>query len=123
MSQRDVLIEYLELVLAGTPGLEDVQVVRSGRATDRLNKPTIQVKTRGYDKLPQAPIKKRTGRFLASLISPLTDLDEAETQLDNLLELLLPALFKSGLMWQTADLTAWSDSQLAYDIELQTILS
>lgn len=123
MSMRDALIAHLEATLAATPGLEDVKVVKSARGVDRLNKPTLQVVTRGYDKLPAAPLKKRSGRFLATLISPLTTLDDAETQLDDLLDLLLPALLTSGLSWQTADLTDWSDQLLAYDIEITSILT
>lgn len=123
MSMRDALIAHLEATLAATPGLEGVKVVKSARGVDRLNKPTLQVVTRGYDKLPAAPLKKRSARFLCTLISPLTVLDDAETQLDDLLDLLLPALLTSGLSWQSADLTDWSDQLLAYDIEITSILT
>lgn len=123
MSNRDTLIAYLEGVLSGTPGLEAVEVVKSARNVDRLNKPTLQVRTRGYDKLPAAPIKKRSGRFVATLISPLTNLDDAEDQLDDLLDLLLPALFTSGIVWQSAEQVGWDDTHLAYDIDIVSILS
>lgn len=123
MSNRDTLIAYLQATLAATSGLEDVQVIKSARATDSLNKPTLIVKTQGYVKMPAAPIKKRTGTFLAVLVSPLTDLDDAEDQLDDLLDLLLPALFTSGLNWESADQTGFGDRYLSYDITLTSILS
>lgn len=123
MSNRDSLIAYLEGVLAGTPGLEGVEVVKSARGTDALNKPTLVIQTQGYDKLPAAPIKKRQGRFLATLVSPLRDLDKAEDQLDDLLDILLPALFTSGIIWNTADQGGFDESYLAVEITITSILS
>lgn len=123
MSNRDELIAYVQGVLAAVPGLEGVQTVKSARAVSQLNKPTLAFKTQSYTKTAAAPLSKRTGEFLLTLISPLVDLDDAEDQLDDLLELLLPALLTSGIVWESATQVDFGDQYLAYDITVTSILS
>lgn len=123
MSLRSDLADYLSTVTVGTEGLEDVKVVRSVRALGEINRPTLVLKTDSYEKLPAAPLLKRLGHFTATLISPRRDIDEAEDQLDELLELFLPALFTFGLSWDSATQVGYGDSLLAFDITIRTILT
>lgn len=122
MSLRSDLADYLATVVAGTEGMEDVRVVRSVRALGEINRPTIILKTDSYEKLPEAPLKKRVGLFTATLVSSHQDIDKAEDQLDDLLELFLPALFTFGLSWQSATQVAYDETRLAFDIIIRTIL-
>lgn len=123
MSSRSSLIAYLEPVIAAAPGLEAVRVVRTVRATDKLSKPTLIVRTNTFEKLPAAPLSSMLGRFTLCLVSPHTDVERAEDQLDDLLEILLPLLLTSGVIWEQATQTQYDDQHLAYDITIQTILS
>lgn len=123
MSLRTTMLDYLALVMGGTEGLENVRLVRSVRAVDELSTPILQVKTDSFEKLPEAPIRKRIGHFTATLVSPHQDVDKAEDQLDDLLEVLLPALFTFGLSYQDATQVSYGDQYLAYDIRIDTILT
>lgn len=124
MSNRDELIDYLKLQISTVPALDDIQVVKSVRSVDALNKVTLVVKTQQYEKLPQAPKSAiLNGTFLLTLVSPLVDLDKAEDQLDDILEALLPLLFRATLNWTQASQVGFGDQYLAYDITLTSILS
>lgn len=123
MTDREEFIAYVSAVLAGTVGLEDVRLVKSVRAVDELSKPVLVVGRPTYEKLPAAPIKKRLATFPCTLISPHVDTDRAEDDLDARLEILLPKLFTSGLMWTEARGTSWDELHLAFDIDIQSILS
>lgn len=123
MSQRDEVIAYLTPILAETAGLEKVKLVKSIRSLGELGAKTpLIVKTDSYEKLPQAPMSKRLGHFTLILVSTKRDLDEAEDQLDDLLEILLPKLISSGIIWDTATQTAYDDTHLSYDISIRSIL-
>jgi hypothetical protein len=121
MSTRDSLIAYLEPLLAATPGLEDIKLVKSIRSVDRLSQPTLIVKTVRLQKLPAAPIGNMLGEFLLVLVSNHVDVDRAEDQLDDLLEVLLPKLFNSNVVWTAADQTSFEE-HVSYDISVSNIL-
>jgi hypothetical protein len=122
MSLRTELCDYLETVCANTAGLEKVRVVRVVRDLGELSQPTLIVKTDSYEKLAAAPIRKRLGNFTITLVSNHDDIDRAETQLDDLLEALLPALFTAGLSWQEATQVEYSGN-LAFDIRITSIVT
>jgi hypothetical protein len=122
MSTRDSLIEYLEGIVAGTAGLEQVKIVKSVRATDRLSKPVLIVKTDSLEKLPAAPIGNMLGNFTLVLVSHLANVEKAEDQLDELLAILLPALFTNNIVWTSATQTQYDESHLAYDVAISTII-
>jgi hypothetical protein len=122
MSTRDSLIEYLETVLATAPELEQVKLVKSVRATDRLSQPVLIVRTNSLEKLPAAPIGNMLGNFTLVLVSHQVDVERAEDALDDLLEVLLPALFTHNIVWTTATQTQYDDEHLAYDIAVSTII-
>lgn len=121
MSLRTDLATYLGEVIAATPGLEDVKVVPSVRQIGELDQPALIVKTDSYTKTPQAPLKKITGEFTLTLISPHRDIDRAEDDLEQRLDLLTPALFTSGITWQEATQVGYGDNFLAFDIRVTSI--
>ena len=121
MSTRDTLIQYLETVLPATEGLEGIKLVKSIRANDVLSQPILVVKTVSFVKLAEAPIGNMMGEFLLTLVSPHNDIERAEDELDDLLELLLPALFNSHLVWTSATQVSL-EGHLAYDIAVSNIL-
>lgn len=123
MSTRHSIIARLHDLIAATPALADVRIIPTIRATDRLSKPSLIVRTNTIEKLLEAPIKQVMGTFTLVLVSPHTDLEKAEDQLDDLLDALLPALFDSKIKWTLATQTQYDDEHLAYDITIQTILS
>jgi hypothetical protein len=123
MSVRTAVGDYLAQVLAGTPGLESVKLVRSIRELGEISKPTLILKTESYVPTAAAPRTSRQGNFIATLVSPHRDLDRAEDQLDDLLELLLPALLTAGILWSDATQVGYGDSNLAYDIHISSILT
>jgi hypothetical protein len=92
------------------------------RDLGELSQPTLIVKTDSYEKLAAAPIRKRLGNFTITLVSNHDDIDRAETQLDDLLEALLPALFTAGLSWQEATQVEYSGN-LAFDIRITSIVT
>jgi hypothetical protein len=122
MSTRASLIEYLAGVLTDTPALADVRLVKTVRATDRLSKPVLIVRTVSLEKLPAAPIGNMMGNFTLVLVSPHVDMEKAEDQLDDLLGDLLPALFTHNVVWTAATQTAYDEEHLAYDIAVSTII-
>ena len=121
MSTRDTLIQYLETVLPATEGLEGIKLVKSIRANDVLSQPILVVKTVSFVKLAEAPIGNMMGEFLLTLVSPHNDIERAEDDLDDLLEVLLPALFNSHLVWTSATQVSL-EGHLAYDIAVSNIL-
>lgn len=124
MSSRSSLIDYLEPIVAATPGLEDIRFIRSVRAVDQLgNKPILILKTDSIEVLPEAPRSSPLGRFTLVLVSPHVDVEKAEDQLDDLLEILLPTLFGAAVMWERATQTAYDDQHISYDISIRSILS
>ena len=122
MSTRDSLITYLTTLLGATEGLEDVRLVKSVRATDVLSKPVLIVKTVSFQKLPAAPIGNMLGEFLLTLVSPHDDVELAEDQLDDLLEIILPTLFNNHLVWTSAAQVSYDAKHIAYDIAVSNIL-
>jgi hypothetical protein len=118
---RTGLAKYLVLLTQATEGLEDVRVVPSIRNLGEFNKPTIVVKTDTLTKLPAAP-KSNLGSFTVTLISPHDDMDRAEDQLDDLLELFLPQLFTWQLNWESASQASYND-KLCYDIVVTSIMT
>lgn len=122
MSMRKDLAAYLEQLVAEIEPLKDIKVVDSTRALGEITRTTLVVKTDRYEKLPEAP-QKRQGRFILTLISKHQDIDRAEDDLDDRLEVLLPALTTSGLIWTSAAQVGYGDSNLAYDITITSILT
>lgn len=123
MTTRGSLIDYLEPILAATEGLEAVKFIRTIRPVDQPSQPVLILKTDSIEPLPEAPRSAPLGRFTLILVSPHVDPDKAEPQLDDLLEILLPALFGAGVMWERATQTAYDESHLSYDIAIRSILS
>lgn len=121
MSLRSDLIEYLAALIEGDPALGRIHLVGSARSVDAPSRPNLIVKTNGFRKLPQAPQRNLTGEFTLTLVSKHLDIDLAENELEALLEVLLPKLFTWGLSWETADQVGWGDTQLAYDITVNSI--
>lgn len=122
MSVRTEVIAYLTTVLAATTGLESVKLVPSVRDVGTLSKPTLIVKTDSFVKIDVAP-RSRQGNFTLTLVSPHVDIDEAEDELDELLELLIPALLTAGILWTDATQVGYGDTYLAYDIRISSILT
>jgi hypothetical protein len=122
MSTRDSLITYLQTVLDDTEGLGRVQLVKTPRAVDKLSRPALVVKTDSLEKLPAAPIGNMLGNFLLTLVSNHLDMEKAEEQLDELLELLLPALFTHNIVWTRATQVGYDEQHIAYDIAIATII-
>jgi hypothetical protein len=123
VSSRDSLIAHLEPILAGTAGLEDVRLIKSVRNIGALSQPTLIIKTDAFELNAQAPRSAAIGVFTLVLVSPHTDIDKAEDQLDDLLEMLLPTLLGSAIVWSRAEQTAFDDTHLSYDIAVTALLS
>lgn len=120
---RTAIADYIRTLVAEYPALSGIKVVDSIRDLGQITAPTIVVKTDSYEKLAVAPLSKRQGNFTLTLISKHQDIDRAEDELDDLLELLLPALITSGVVWQSATQVGYGDSNLAYDITVTSILT
>lgn len=121
MSLRTDLVAYLTEILAAAPGLEDVKVVGSVREVGELDRPVLIVKTNSYAKVPAAPIRNIVGEFTITLISAHRDIDRAENDLEDRLEVLTPLLFTHGMSWQAADQAAYDDQHLCFDIRITSI--
>jgi hypothetical protein len=123
MSSRDSLIEALEPILSGTAGLESVRLVKSVRNIGALSQPNLIVKTDSFEINSAAPRSSAVGQFTLVLVSPHSDLDKAEDQLDDLLAILLPTLLTHSMSWSKADQTQFDDSHLSYDIAVTALLT
>jgi hypothetical protein len=122
MSSRSSLIAFLGPLLSDTAGLEGIRLIPSVRATDTISTPILIVRTDSFEKLTEAP-RWTQGNFILALVSNHTDVDRAETQLDDLLQILLPTLLGAGVMWDRATQTQYDDQHIAYDITVRSILS
>ena len=122
MSSRASLIAFLEPIISSTDGLENIKVIPTVRANDRLSRPILIVKTESLEKLTEAPHYVQ-GNFTLCLVSNHTDIDRAEDQLDDILETLLPALQGAGVMWDRATQTQYDEQHIAYDITVRSVLS
>jgi hypothetical protein len=122
-SSRDSLIAALEVILADVAGLEDVRLVKSSRDLGVLSKPTIIVARGTYEVNAAAPRSSAIGQFTLVLVSPHTDVDKSEEQLDDLLEILLPALLTATTSWSSAEPTVFDDTHDSYDIAVTALLS
>jgi hypothetical protein len=122
MSARLELVEYLKALMLGTEGLEDVRVIPSVRAVDSLSKPVLIVKTNTYERVPEQPRLIR-GNFTLTLVSPHVNIDRAEADLEDMLELLLPALYTAQLLFGEATQVGYDDTHIGYDITLMSLLS
>lgn len=121
MSSRDGILDFLEALLPATAGLEKVKLVRSVRATDQLSRsPILIVKTNSFERVASAS-RWVQGNFTLVLVSNHKDVDKAEDQLDDLIEVLLPKLTGSSIMWDTATQTAYDDTHIAYDITVRAL--
>lgn len=130
MSMKSVLVDYLTDLVLAAPALADIKVVGAVRELGALGKtPVLVVKTNGFEKVPAAPQTKRIGHFTAALVSPHHDIDRAEEDLDDRLEVLLPLLLTAGLNWTEATQVGWgrdadgNPTHLAYDINIDSILT
>jgi hypothetical protein len=123
MSARTALIEYLTTLVASEPVLEDIRIVKSPRFVGEISKPILIVKTNSLSKIPAAPRSGLLGGFTLTLVSPHKDLDRAEDDLEGRLEVLLPALFSWGLLWETANQAQYDEDRICYDIETTSILN
>jgi hypothetical protein len=123
MSIRTDLCDYLAGILAATTGLTDIKLVRSVRELGEIAGPVLIVKTDSFEKLAAAPLQKRQGNFTATLISPHQDIDRAEDDLDDRLEILLPTLLTHAVLWVDATQVGYGERNLAYDIRLTSILT
>jgi hypothetical protein len=123
MSARTALIEYLESVVASDVTLQDIRVVPTVRDVGELSKPVLIIKTNSLSKIPQAPRAGFLGNFTATLVSPFKDLERAEDDLEDRLEVLLPLLFSWGLVWSSADQARFDEDRICYDIHIQSVLN
>lgn len=122
VSIRSATVAYLTALVAATPGLQKVRVVPSPRDIGEISTPVLIVKVESLEKIPAAP-KKLQANFIATLVSAHRDIDRAEDELDDLVELIAPALLTAGLVWQDATQVGYGDSNLAYDIRFTSILT
>ena len=122
MSSRDGLLTYLATVIAETPELSKIKLIKSVRATDQLDarSPILIVKTDRFEHVGAAAHWVQ-GFFTLGLVSNHVNPDKAEAQLDDLLEFLLPKLMGSKVMWETATQTAYDEQHTSYDIAVRAI--
>lgn len=120
---RVVLADYLKQLVADTPSLASINVIPDTRALPELSSPTLIVKTDTYTPEPVAPLSKRRGNFTLTLATKHKDIARAEDELDALLEVLLPALLTSGVVWTEATQVEYASSVLAYDIKVTSVLT
>lgn len=123
MSARTALIEYLTTLVAATPELEDVRVIPTIRYVGEISKPILIVKTNSFSKIAAAPRAGLLGSFTLTLVSPHQDLERAEDDLEARLEVLLPALFTWGLLWESADQAQYDENRICYDITTTSVLN
>ena len=122
MSARTALVDHLTALCAVTPELADVRVIPSIRTVGEISKPILIVKTNSLRMIAEAPRSAPMGVFTVTLVSPHKDLDLAEDDLEARLEVLLPALFTSGLLWESADQAQYDENRICYDIAVTSIL-
>lgn len=107
-----------QLVDAITPLLPTTwKLIPYQRNVDTVNVPTVMIKQATIAPLPQAPLGALTVDYVATLISPHTDVEKAEAQLDDdaitLLDILLPLVKTSFQKAEKAMLTP--NGPLCYD--------
>lgn len=127
MSARTRVLDALEELLADTPGLEDVEVIRSPRAVDYKQHPIAQARTQNYAPLPEAPLTKVIWTGTITLVSPHADTLRAEDQLEEMVEALLTASRSGRFRLGEATLVAYgensdgSPTNLALDVAVTSI--
>ena len=93
------------------------KIVSSDRAVDLHKFVVVQVKQRKLIRTPQAPAGAHDIEFVLTVTSPYQDIDKAEDQLDDSVNIIVHALDDAGIKWTSADKVA-NDDRLAYDIAL-----
>ena len=123
MSLRSDLIAYLEALLPTVVGLEDVRIIPTVRAVDEIKSPILIVKTNTREPLPQAPRRSVLGDFTLTIVSPHTDIERAEDDLEARLELLEPSLTTWGMIWKSSTQVQYDEQRIAYDISITSIFT
>lgn len=122
MSARTSFLDALQAILDSTVGLEDVTLIRSARQVGEVGqKPILQARTTEWTRTPQAPMRNITWTGTATLVSPHRDLDAAEDQLEELLDLITTSLTSFSFTWSAAPLVNYDDQHLAVDINVTAI--
>lgn len=123
MSARTEVITALKDIVDNTPGLELLKgrVVPAARGIGDLDRPAIVVKTGQYAPTPEAPTRNVTWTCVAALVSAHRDQEEAENDLETLLDLLSPHLLTHAMKWTSAELTNFDQQHLSLDIALEAI--
>lgn len=104
---------------AEIPELSDVLVKVTEREIDDIRQPVALIRQKGVSRTPEAPLSHRNYRLLLTLISPYTDADEAQDQLDTILNAALDYL---DVTFQHEDAEAVGyNTKLAYDIPVIAI--
>lgn len=113
MSVRTELAAGLRVALAE----HDLVVEQTMRELQSIERMTLQVGAVTYSPDPQAPMVGREIEVVVWLIAPYLDPDEAEDELEDLLELVLAELDDNAwVVWQQAQRSTYPSGYPAYKI-------
>lgn len=117
MSIRLQLAEQLEQLLPG------IKIIPNSRNVDSLGTtPAVQISLQTITPLPEAPAGANLATFTVTIVTPHTDPEQAEDDLDDLVGDLLTALDKLEVLdWSEARKVLWDDRHLAYDVTVTAV--
>ena len=118
MSVRSGMADTMRTDWVAIPDLAGVRVIATQRALDEPSKPTALITSRFLTKSPNLPNSYRHVGLMLTLISPHTDLDKAQDQLDVIAEASLDYLEVQPhvLDIDPATTVGWDSSRLAFEI-------
>ncbi len=115
MTVRKSIEAQLKADWASIPTLAGVRVVATEKPLDEITRLTALIRQKGVGRCPEAPKSHRNVSLLLTLISPHTNTDAAQDQLDATLPAVLDYLdpkYAHG----DAEAVGWTGKRLAYDI-------
>lgn len=91
------------------------RIVPYSRNIDKFEVPIVMLKQESFERHPTAP-RTHLVNFTLTIVTPHSDTEKAEDDLDDNVTLLLHTFDALGLQWKTAQKVLFDDQHLAYDI-------
>lgn len=117
---RQALVDALTPLLP--KGRNGWKLIPTQRSYDQLDRVCVVLKQQKITRLPQTPNASHRVDFVITIISPNTDIDKAETDLDEQVDVLLHNLDAiKSVDWTDASKVEVSDKYLGYDVSVYII--
>ena len=100
------------------------RVVSTEVGLDHLDRLTVRVSNQAVKRAEAAPMGAYDSTLLLVLISPNSDLSQAETELEDALEVLIEVIEDHfGTAWDEASKVLYADDRMAWQIPLHVLTS